>query len=83
MEEIRRGPNIERVRELLDPETMDAALGDGNKVVFTMCIFSIFIQDISTLHVSHLCRLCNLFHTAIFDVEDLVEKFTFLLINLM
>jgi hypothetical protein len=39
VEEIRRGPSIERVRELLDPETMDAALGDGDKVVFTMCIF--------------------------------------------
>ncbi len=36
VEEIRRGPNIERVRELLDPETMDAALGNGDKVVFTM-----------------------------------------------
>ncbi len=52
VEEIRRGSNtIDRMRELLDPETMDAALGDGNKVVFTMCIFIIVIPDIITLHV--------------------------------
>jgi hypothetical protein len=52
VEEIRRRSNIERVRELLDPETMDAALGDGDKVVFTMCIFFIVILEISILHVS-------------------------------
>ncbi len=75
VEEIRRGPSIERVRELLDPETMDAALGDGDKVVFTICKFFIVIPDIST-YIACLTFVSSLqlFHTAIFDAENVVEK---------
>ncbi len=83
VEEIRRGPGIERVRELLDPETMDAALGDGDKVVFTMCIFFIVVPDIGTLHVSHLCRLCNFFIQLFLMWKTSWNKYTFLLVNLM